>query len=143
MEHTSCGSHAKKCKSHSADPIWGRQGEWTTYQHFSPLHDDGPSGYNEKCENWEDILVISELAHAQEIKTWADRCVMLDRAYKSKARKLEIEYESAIERGFEEAYETLRNMQKVVQEKEAWIAVLEARLKEYEKVAEQHDQQVS
>ncbi len=133
-----CGSHAKKCKSTShpcchhigAGPVYGRQGEWTHYRQYSPLHEEGESGYNEKCENWEDVLVISEMQHAQEMKAWADRYEMLDRAYKSKARKLEHEYALAVEAGFEEAYEALREMQKHAEEKEARISALEARVLE-------------
>jgi SMC interacting uncharacterized protein involved in chromosome segregation len=117
------------------------------------LHEEGETGYNNDGKNWEDVLVISEMQHAQEMKTWAKRYEMLDRAYRSKARKLEAEYAQAVEAGFEEAYEALQEMQSRIREKEAEIYALEAKVLELtdtiseccpEKLCKTHnDQQVS
>lgn len=107
MEKTKCGSHAKKChrRCHAApsDPVWGQMGEWTPFSQHYPLSNPNDSGYN-----WEDVLVISEMTHAQEAKTWAERLVLLDKAYKSKIEKLKAEYENAMSAGYEEAYQVVQ-----------------------------------
>jgi len=144
MENTKYTSHAKKCKSKTTrpnpdylrvehpnpvEPIWGKQGEWSMFKQYSPLPIGAGCGYKEKEENWEDVYVTSELQHAEDAKTWADRIVLLERAYKSKHRKLEVEYEEALTHGFEEAYECLREYQKTSEEKGECIIELEEKLK--------------
>lgn len=92
MENTKCSSHsAKKCNN----PIRGNQGEWLKYKQYSHLQTPNDSGYN----NWEDVLIASEMTHAQEMKTWAEKLLILDRAYQSKLRKQRGEYDKALEEG--------------------------------------------
>ena len=108
MEKTKCGSHAKKCHRHC----------------HSPLSNPNDAGYN-----WEDVLVISEMTHAQEAKNWSERFVLLDKAYKSKLEKLRTKCENEMAAGYEEAY---RVMQQMKDESETLTATLvndlEARL---------------
>lgn len=153
MENIKCHPHGKKCKTKSSIPhesllgyttgksaggsppggcpVYGKQGQWTAYKQYSPLPEGAGLGYkqaNDRRENWEDVLVASELTHAKELKTWAERLELLDRAYQSKYRRLEQEYQQAVESGFEEAYQLILNEQRRSKEREAHIACLEARV---------------
>ncbi len=144
MENTT-NNHAKKCKSrcgsagtrHPADPVWAKQGEWAAYKHhsdqgkhYSPLQGSGVCGYKkEASENWEDVLVNSELTHAREVTGWAERLQLVERAFQSKIRRIEREYATALEEGFEEAYEVVLETKKGAKEQEAWIKTLEDNLR--------------
>jgi len=132
-------SNAKKCHSGSchsaggpppgADPTWGKQGEWTKYKQYSPLPKMSACGYKGRKENWEEVVLLLQMKHVEEVKGWIEKVELLDRVYKSKYESLDREYSEALENGYEEAYSVVLGVQKVSREKEAHIAKLEAELK--------------
>lgn len=67
--------------------------------------------YSDNMQNWESAFIESELAHAEEVAKFSERFKALDRAYRSKLRKLENEYAGALEQGFEEAYSVVLEVQ--------------------------------
>jgi hypothetical protein len=127
MNKSNCGSHAEKCNPF-CHPHKKQCGLKLDPDCEVPLRKGAGCGYKE--ENWEDVLVIAEMKHAQEMRLWAERYETLDQAYKAKIRRLEREFTESVEVGFEEAYAVLQQLQSLCEEKDAEIELLKSRIAE-------------
>lgn len=125
MKNPNCNSHAKHCQQERSledELLELLVGSKKAGFFAEPALSSGAGcGYKEEHENWEDVVIVSEMSKVSELRVWADKLVLLDKAYKAKIRRLEGEYEQALTAGFEEAYTCVKDTQNRVSELESQL----------------------